>query len=93
MGSERDVERFDRWAETYDRHWMQRVIFEPVQLTVLDLAVAEVRRPAAVLDIGCGTGRLLAGAATRFPAAELFGVDAARPPRSAPSDPLLLLIG
>ncbi len=76
-GQSRDVERFDRWADTYDRHWMQRVIFEPVQRTVLDLAEAEVARPRAVLDVGCGTGRLLISAAARFPGAELVGVDAA----------------
>jgi len=38
----RDVQRFDRWADSYDRHWMQRRIFEPVQRTVLDLAEAEI---------------------------------------------------
>src|SRR5205085_11453253 len=56
---------------------MQRVIFEPVQRTVLDLAASEVSRPAAILDIGCGTGRLLRSAARRFPEAMLTGVDAA----------------
>lgn len=77
MCRSRDVERFDRWARSYDRHWMQRLIFEPVQRTVLDLAAAEVPRPSAILDIGCGTGRLLRSAQSRFPGAELAGVDAA----------------
>ena len=77
MGPSRDVERFDRWATTYDRHWMQRVVFEPVQRTVLDLARVEVPRPAAILDVGCGTGRLLRLAEARFPAADLVGVDPA----------------
>ncbi len=72
-----DVDRFDRWATSYDRHWMQRAIFEPVQRTVLQLAADEVGRPTAILDVGCGTGRLLQSAESRFPRARLEGVDAA----------------
>lgn len=73
----RDLHHFNRWAPSYDRHWMQRVIFEPVQRTVLELAGSEVPQPASILDVGCGTGRLLRSAALRFPAASLTGVDAA----------------
>jgi len=73
----RDVQRFDRWADSYDRHWMQRRIFEPVQRAVLDLAEDEIPRPRAILDVGCGTGRLLQSASARFPGAELVGVDPA----------------
>ena len=73
----RDVDRFSRWAPTYDRHVLQRLIFEPVQKTVLDLGAAEVPSPTAILDVGCGTGRLLRAADGRFPAAHLEGIDAA----------------
>jgi ubiquinone/menaquinone biosynthesis C-methylase UbiE len=72
-----DVDRFNRWATTYDRHWMQRLIFNPIQRTVLQQAVEQVERPGAILDVGCGTGRLLKSARTRFPGAKLVGVDAA----------------
>ena len=72
-----DVERFDRWAGSYDRHYLQRVVFEPVQKTVLELAASEVPRPAAILDVGCGTGRLLRSTEQQFPGAALEGVDAA----------------
>lgn len=72
-----DVERFNRWAGTYDRHYLQRFVFEPVQQTVLELAAAEMPAPVAVLDVGCGTGRLLRSAEERFPNAALEGVDAA----------------
>ena len=72
-----DVERFSRWAPTYERHWMQRFFFGPVQRAVLDLGAKEVPRPIAILDVGCGTGRLLREAEVRFPAAALEGVDAA----------------
>lgn len=73
----RDVDRFDRWAGSYDRHWMQRVIFEPVQQAVLEVAQSEVPQPRAILDVGCGTGRLLRAAEIRFPGADLAGVDPA----------------
>lgn len=77
MAEGRDVDRFDRWAKTYDRHWMQRRIFEPVQRTVLALAADVVAKPTAILDVGCGTGRLLRLAEDRFAGVELVGVDAA----------------
>jgi ubiquinone/menaquinone biosynthesis C-methylase UbiE len=72
-----DVERFSRWAPKYDRHYLQRLVFEPVQKAVLELAAQEVAQPAAILDVGCGTGRLLRTAAERFPGARLEGIDAA----------------
>jgi ubiquinone/menaquinone biosynthesis C-methylase UbiE len=72
-----DVDRFSRWAPGYDRHYLQRLVFEPVQKAVLELAAQEVPHPAAILDVGCGTGRLLRTAAEQFPGARLEGVDAA----------------
>ena len=72
-----DVERFDKWASTYEGHRLQRIVFEPVQKTVLELAALEVPGPSAVLDVGCGTGRLLRAVEERFPGATLDGVDAA----------------
>jgi ubiquinone/menaquinone biosynthesis C-methylase UbiE len=72
-----DVDRFNRWASTYDRHWMQRIVFEPIQRTVLQMAAEEIGRPATILDVGCGTGKLLRSAGQRFPGARLVGVDAA----------------
>lgn len=72
-----DVDRFNRWAATYDRHWMQRIILEPIQRTVLQLAEEEVGRPSTILDVGCGTGKLLKSAGARFPVARLVGVDPA----------------
>jgi ubiquinone/menaquinone biosynthesis C-methylase UbiE len=77
MRGSHDVDRFDRWAQTYDRHWMQRAILDPVQRTALAMAADDVAQPSAILDVGCGTGRLLRLAESRFPGAKLHGVDAA----------------
>jgi len=71
------VGRFNRWAATYDRHYLQRKVFEPVQKTLLEVAVSEVQGANAILDVGCGTGRLLRSAESLFPDARLEGVDAA----------------
>jgi len=56
---------------------MQRIVFEPIQRTVLKLAAEQVPEPGGILDVGCGTGRLLGLAEGRFPRAKLVGVDAA----------------
>jgi len=72
-----DVERFNRWAADYDRHYLQKLIFEPVQKTILGAAREEAPDPRAILDVGCGTGRLLMAAEQTFPNARLEGVDAA----------------
>ncbi len=75
--ADHDVERFNRWAESYERHPLQRLILEPIQRTLLEVAASEVPQPRAILDVGCGTGRLLRAAAEVFPEARLDGVDAA----------------
>ena len=72
-----DVGRFDEWASTYEQHWMQRMVFEPIQKTLLGLAAEQVSRPGSILDVGCGTGKLLRATLARFPDARLEGVDAA----------------
>ena len=75
--SHRDVGQFDQWAPRYERHWMQRVVFDPIQSTLLALASEQVPQPRSILDVGCGTGRLLRTASQRFPGARLEGIDAA----------------
>lgn len=56
---------------------MQRVVFTPIHRTVLQVAAEQVSHPGAILDVGCGTGRLLRSAGAGFPGARLFGVDPA----------------
>ena len=75
--SEKDVERFDQWASTYEKSWMQRAFFDRAHQATLVLAAGIVQQPASVLDIGCGTGKLLRRASTYWPQAQLIGVDPA----------------
>ena len=75
--SERDIQRFDKWASTYDRSILQRVFFAPIQARMLALCDSVASPPRNVLDIGCGTGRLLAAARLRWPLAQFTGVDPA----------------
>jgi ubiquinone/menaquinone biosynthesis C-methylase UbiE len=74
-----DVERFDRWSKTDESCWGQG-FFDRVHELMLDLVIAAAPSfmPAAILDVGCGTGRLLRKSAARWPAARLFGVDPAQ---------------
>jgi ubiquinone/menaquinone biosynthesis C-methylase UbiE len=66
---------FDRWASTYDRGVQQTLMFGPVHEAVLDAFEALGAAPGAVLDVGCGTGRMLESAARRWRGARLTGVD------------------
>jgi ubiquinone/menaquinone biosynthesis C-methylase UbiE len=72
-----DVELFERWGATYERSWMQQRLFEPVHAAVLQQAASRFK-PENVLDIGCGTGRLLRKAHEYWPEAQLCGVDPAQ---------------
>jgi ubiquinone/menaquinone biosynthesis C-methylase UbiE len=74
---EKDVERFHQWSGSYEKSWLQRVFFEPVHRATLELAAGIVHEPASILDVGCGTGKLLRSTHTNWPEAQLIGVDPA----------------
>jgi SAM-dependent methyltransferase len=70
--------RFDRWASTYEASPLQPALFAPVHQTALELAQQFLPGARRILDVGCGTGRLLRQARRRYRPAELVGVDLAR---------------
>ncbi len=73
------VDGMDRW----DRHWRRFALsarINPAQAfrrrLILHLLGAETTRPgAAILDIGCGSGDLLAELAAHLPGAMFAGID------------------
>lgn len=74
---EKDIGRFDQWSKTYEDSWMQRALFDKAHQAALALAAGIIHQPASVLDVGCGTGRLLRRARIYWPEAQLIGVDPA----------------
>jgi ubiquinone/menaquinone biosynthesis C-methylase UbiE len=75
--STKDVEHFNRWSRTYDDSWIQRYA-DRVHTEMLNVVTNEIAAPNTVLDVGCGTGRLLRKAHALYPSAQLFGVDPAK---------------
>jgi len=74
--SRKDVEHFNRWSHTYDESWIQRYA-DRVHVEMLNAVTNEIAAPKTVLDVGCGTGRLLRKARALYPSAQLLGIDPA----------------
>ncbi len=74
-----DIRHFDRWAATYDRSIAQPLFFGPIHKKMLGMLTRAWAKnpPGSILDVGCGTGRLLRAVSVRWPEAQLFGVDPA----------------
>ncbi len=70
------LQHFNTWSETYERSFMQWLLFDRVHRRVLALLPANFA-PSNIIDIGCGTGRLLRRMHARWPSAHLVGVDVA----------------
>jgi SAM-dependent methyltransferase len=68
-----DVARFDAWALGYESSVLQEAFYTRLHRRVLRFAAGSA--PARLLDVGCGTGRLLRAAAVEFPRTRLVGVD------------------
>jgi ubiquinone/menaquinone biosynthesis C-methylase UbiE len=56
---------------------VQQAFLDPAHRATLALAAEIVHQPASILDVGCGTGKLLRQARTYWPEAQLIGVDPA----------------
>ncbi len=76
MNADQERARFDRWAPRYDRSIGQFLLFSPTHAAVLSAAAVAGCLPRSVLDVGCGTGRLLERAAEQWKEAALVGIDA-----------------
>ena len=77
MARDRDLAAFGERAQHYDEGWLGELHHQIADRTA-DLALTCVRAPRRILDVGCGTGYLLARLAARVPQAEaLAGIDAA----------------
>src|SRR5258706_8238079 len=80
-GYARDVGHFDEWSETYEGSRLQRLLFDRMHAAILAAigALGDDARGAngTVLDVSCGTGRLLRAIGARWPEARLVGVDPA----------------
>jgi ubiquinone/menaquinone biosynthesis C-methylase UbiE len=74
-----DIKKFNMWAATYDQSFRQRLYFGPVHSKMLALLLKEGPKepPRCIIDVGCGTGRLLRTVSVCWPEAELLGVDPA----------------
>ena len=75
MGPSLAAEGFDRWACGYDHSALQPLLYRPVHAAVLEICARSMPEPRSVLDLGCGTGRLLRDSQQRFPGAQLVGLD------------------
>jgi ubiquinone/menaquinone biosynthesis C-methylase UbiE len=77
MPAARDIDAFEQRAARYEEGWLGRMHREIADRTA-DTALRYQPTPAAILDVGCGTGYLLRLLAGRCPsAAELAGIDPA----------------
>ena len=63
---------FRAWSRFYDNPVQQKLYFGPIQEVVLEQLGAE---PGCVLDLGCGTGELLARLRDRGLSGTAFGAD------------------
>ncbi len=74
-----DVAYFNEWSKTYDRSLLQTIFFTRIHAHMLRLLDRELdgNAPSRIVDVGCGTGRLLTAAARRWPGARLVGADPA----------------
>jgi ubiquinone/menaquinone biosynthesis C-methylase UbiE len=72
---QRAHEEFSGWADTYDSSLLNHFLFEPAH--ALMLGELDKLKPARVLDVGCGTGKLAHRLAQR--GSSVVGLDLCEP--------------
>ena len=75
--TDRDIDSFNARADRYDTDLMGRRFHRPIQQAMVRIAASIEASPRAILDVGCGTGSVLALFSAQYPEAELCGVDPA----------------
>src|SRR5688572_22589468 len=71
------IRRVNKHAPRYDDFW--GVSCESAHTLVLDYATRAGLTPERLIDVGCGTGKLLVKARERWPACSMFGIDPSMP--------------
>ena len=82
-------QRFDAWADSYDRSLLNRFLFKPAYLAFLEelTGLYEGRtEPIDLLDVGCGTGTFEAMLARTTLPVRAVGLDYAEPMCRVASD-------
>lgn len=76
---DRALRQFERWADSYDRSWLNELVFFPTiracQIEILRWQDQRTGRTYRLLDVGCGTGSLLMRLSGDAEAAMLVGLD------------------
>ena len=65
---------FDGWADTYEQSPLQTLLFGQAHASVIR-SLQALPAAATLIDVGCGTGRLLRSVAELWPDCRLIGVD------------------
>jgi ubiquinone/menaquinone biosynthesis C-methylase UbiE len=67
---------FDEWAPKYELSKVQKYFFDPIHQRMIKLLLnSDIKSPLNILDVGCGTGRLLRNISKVWPNAHFTGID------------------